>query len=475
MTAFSLDRFALEMRRGACPALSAPMITGDGLLARIALTGTVSPDQLAQVCQLALTHGNGMIDISARGNLQIRGLSQSSAAVLDRQVRAMNLPLREGLAVEVPPFAGLDPTENADPRPLAHAICEGARGITGLAPKMTVVVDGHGQLRHSALLADIRLMAVKGDRWKILLGGTEASGSIFNVLRETQAVDAVLDLLRQLSALGPKARGRDLVASGNGKAVARLYPGRDSDTTPLSAGLSRGSASIGTAPTRQMLETSPSMTAEQATTSPFSLFVLSGDLHAVGVGPAFGQAQAADLLALCQKAVHLGLRSLRPALDHSLLFLGSPPACLALQRWAGDHGFIITVDDPRGQIAACSGAPACRSAAIATHEIGLQAAAQCHDLLDGSFKLHVSGCRKGCAHPQASALSLCGTNVGISVIAQGKAADEPFASGNFADTPAMLRRLADLVRSEKRPSENSAQCLARIGSARLAAAATGRP
>jgi precorrin-3B synthase len=110
MTALSLDRSDLDMRRGACPALSAPMMTGDGLLARISLVDAISPGDLAEICRFALKHGNGMVDISARGNLQVRGLTETSALMLDTEVRAMNLPLRDGLAVEVPPLAGLDPS-----------------------------------------------------------------------------------------------------------------------------------------------------------------------------------------------------------------------------------------------------------------------------------------------------------------------------------------------------------------------------
>jgi len=444
------------------------MMTGDGLLARISLIEAISPEQLADICRLALTYGNGMIDISARGNLQVRGLSKISAPRLDAEVRAMKLPLRDGLAVEVPPLTGMDDSEIADPRPLAEAIREASRGITGLAPKMAVVVDGGGILRLSDLLADIRLVAVGKHDWKLLLGGTEQSARVFNVLRETLVVDTVIDLLKRLASLGDKARGRDLV---RGLAVNEAVP----HTSSSSSGLSRASAGIATVDPSQMLGTSPSMTTGNAAASPFELFVLSDGLHAVGIGPAFGQAEAEDLIILCDEAARLGIKTLKPALDHSLLFFGTEIACRTLRDFAHANGFVTSTTDPRGHIAACSGSPACHSARIATHEIAAKASAECADLLDGSFKLHVTGCPKGCAHPQPAALALCGTADRVSLIAEGKAADQPFAFSSFADTNATLRRLADLVRSERRPGENSAACLARIGSDRLAAAATGRP
>ncbi|UIY29486.1 hypothetical protein LZK73_00130 [Neorhizobium galegae] len=84
----------------------------------------------------------------------------------------------------------------------------------------------------------------------------------------------------------------------------------------------------------------------------------------------------------------------------------------------------------------------------------------------------MTGCPKGCAHPQPSALALCGTAAGLLLITRGKAADEPFASVAFADTNNSLRRIADLVRDERRAGENSAACIARLGPHRLAAAVT---
>jgi precorrin-3B synthase len=408
------------------------MMTGDGLLARVPLTAAIAPEQLADLCRLAMRHGNGMIDISARGNLQIRGLSESSAPQLEEEVRALDLPLRDGLAVEVPSLAGEDATEIADPRPLADAISHGARDIKGLAPKTSVIVDGAGRLRLSGLIADIRLVAVEAGgeiHWTILLGGTEGSGRVFNVLTEKKAVQATVSLLGKLATLGSDARGRD-----------------------LASGLTVNDCA-------------------SATVSPFTLHALSNGTFATGIGPAFGQTHAGNLIALCNEATRLEISSVKPALDHSLLFFGSQTACRALTAFGDGNGFVTSDADPRGHIAACTGRPACRSGTIATHEIATRAASECADLLDGSFKLHVSGCAKGCAHPQATALTLCGMPDDVSLVASAKASGQPFASIAFADTNATLRRLAALVRSERRSGENSAACLARIGPDRLRQAA----
>ncbi|MCJ8518772.1 precorrin-3B synthase [Pseudorhizobium tarimense] len=405
------------------------MQTGDGLLARVALTDAISPRQLSGMCRLASQHGNGIIDISARGNIQVRGLTETSAPLLDQDVRAMNLPLRSGLAVEVPPFAGLDPTEAADPRELATAIAEGAKDIQGLAPKMSVIVDGSGRFKLSNLLADIRLVAMppaEGDGWMILLGGTEATAGLYGKVGTTaDATAQVLDLLRRLAALGPSVRGRDLVEAG----MERRH-------SPASA-------------------------------SPLGLHPLSTEQYALGLSPAFGQLTARELAALCVAAANAGIPTVKPALDHSLIFFGGLQACQSLQHYAASEGFITVANDPRGAIAACPGSPACASATLATHDLAAHAVDEFGALLDGSFKLHITGCPKGCAFPQTSPLTLCGTAASISFIA-GRASDAPFVAVKQVDVLTSLRRTAALLRSERREGESSAACLARLKPEQLA-------
>jgi len=65
--------------RGACPRLAAPMETGDGLLARIAPSGPMTIDAFAGLCAAAEIHGNGLMEVTARGSVQVRGLSPVSA------------------------------------------------------------------------------------------------------------------------------------------------------------------------------------------------------------------------------------------------------------------------------------------------------------------------------------------------------------------------------------------------------------
>ena len=64
--------------RGWCPGALRPMRTGDGLLVRLRITGGILAAALArEIAACARSYGNGAIDLSNRGNLQLRGVTES--------------------------------------------------------------------------------------------------------------------------------------------------------------------------------------------------------------------------------------------------------------------------------------------------------------------------------------------------------------------------------------------------------------
>lgn len=167
------------LRRGACPALSLPMQTGDGLLVRLSpLSGGVTPAALVGLCGSARRHGNGIMEVTQRGSIQIRGLTPASARQLAGEVNALGIAVRSGVPVETGPLAGIDPDEVADPRPLTEAIRAAleSAGLPGrLGPKVTVIVDGGGRVAMDALLADVKLTAVQANGeplWRIWSAAT---------------------------------------------------------------------------------------------------------------------------------------------------------------------------------------------------------------------------------------------------------------------------------------------------------------
>ena len=78
--------------QGWCPGALRPMMSGDGLVVRLrAAAGRLSPRQAAGIAAASRTHGNGLIDLSARGNLQLRGVTAASHGPLITDLRALDL------------------------------------------------------------------------------------------------------------------------------------------------------------------------------------------------------------------------------------------------------------------------------------------------------------------------------------------------------------------------------------------------
>src|SRR5882672_4935035 len=119
------------MRRGACPGLSAPMATGDGLLARLTPAGsTISLTAFAGLCAAARTHGNGIIEITSRGSIQIRGLNAASAPLFAADVASLGIDGSDGIPVVADPLSGLSDSEAFD----AHSLAADMRKALAAAP-----------------------------------------------------------------------------------------------------------------------------------------------------------------------------------------------------------------------------------------------------------------------------------------------------------------------------------------------------
>ncbi len=150
------------MRRGACPGLSTPMPTGDGLLVRLLPTAPIALDAFAAFCAAARRHGNGTIEITARGSFQVRGLTVDSAPTFAAEIAPLGIAASDGVpvltnALDDDPDALIDAAALA--AELRRAIADA--GLV-LAPKVSVVVDGGGKLHLDDVPADVRLRAIDG-------------------------------------------------------------------------------------------------------------------------------------------------------------------------------------------------------------------------------------------------------------------------------------------------------------------------
>ena len=389
--------------RGMCPGLADPMLTGDGLLARLAVARAISLDAFAALCAATKTHGNGIMEITSRGSLQVRGLTPRSAPAFAEAVAALGIADAAAERVLANPLAGLDPHEIFDATVIVAQLRD--RLVeTGLAaklgPKVSVVVDGGGALHLDAIPCDIRL------RTDVINGATRfrvtvASHSTNEMIAPECAVETVLEPLRAIAALGPTARARDLPRP--------------------SASPSAGKAK-----------------SVRAAAQPIGMHCLRDGTLAVGIGLPFGHSDADTLQTLIDEARAVGAASARPAPGRVLLLIGIAPAQAAgFAAKAEQLGFISNPDEPRRRVIACAGAPACIAAEIPTRALAPAIAAA--GWPDGRT-IHVSGCPKGCAHPSAADLTIVGVGGQCGIVPNGRAQDAPIEFVTVDELPAYLAR-----------------------------------
>lgn len=146
------------------------MEAADGMLMRVRLPGgAITPAGIQAVADVAERFGSATVELTARANLQIRGLRPAdvpaAAAYLVRHGLADADPERDARRDVVgPPLAGHDPTELAD---VGASVADVARllaaapGLEGLPPKFCVALDGGGAAPVRGVPADVALGAIR--------------------------------------------------------------------------------------------------------------------------------------------------------------------------------------------------------------------------------------------------------------------------------------------------------------------------
>jgi precorrin-3B synthase len=433
-------------RRGACPGLTAPMQTGDGLLVRLASQGVpIGLEAAIVLCAAARRHGNGIIEVTARGNIQIRGLTAASAPAFADAVAALGIDAGDGVSILTDPLAGLAPEPANDARALAGALRQrlvATSFASMLGPKISVVIDGGSALHLDSVRADIRLRAASAG-WHVGLGGDATHATPIGAVTPVDAVDAVARLLAIIAQHGAQARAHDLIQR-------------------------HGSDAFRTAVADVLIEAASPR--PRPLSDPIGTHSLRDGFVALGIALAFGHTDADALESLIKAARRAAATGLRTAPGRALLVVGlADDAARDLAAHAQSLGFITRRDDARRHVVACAGAPICASAEIPARTLAPLISRTAARLLDGTLTIHVSGCRKGCAHPGACGLAVVGDRNACGIVVDGGAGDRPLATIATADVPAAFARIAGAVAGMAPPSETSADALARLGATRLAA------
>lgn len=149
--------------KGWCPSLEKPMETGDGLLVRIPIRfGQVNSDMLRKFAVLSMKYGNGHLDLSARGNLQFRGVSQQAYEPLRKELAQLGIKKDFSFQIIASP---LDENSQQMVEKLYAALCDAGAEFP---EKFLIVIDAGGVFPLAALPCDLYIPLQQFDLERII-------------------------------------------------------------------------------------------------------------------------------------------------------------------------------------------------------------------------------------------------------------------------------------------------------------------
>lgn len=368
--------------KGWCPGALRPMQSGDGLVVRVRpFGGRLDAAQIAGLAHLAERHGNGLIDVTSRANLQVRGVSDTSHRLLLDGLSQLALldpdaDTESRRNILVTPFWRVGDATQSLAAELEEALADSK---LELPTKFGFAIDDGTSRVLAGDSADVRIerdhaggLLVRADGAK--LGRSVARGD---------AVTTALALASWFVSSGGARGGRRRMAAH--LAVGAILP----------------------AALRGETEPAPIMAAARP------------GLYSQGamVGVAFGQMPHATLNQFAGCGHALRMTPWRMVLSEGKRVM--PNAT----------GLITEAYDPALRVIACSGAPRCREAHADTRALAAALAPR----IAADTRLHVSGCSKGCARSGASAVTLVATSGGFDLVRDGSTRDEPVLRGLNGD------------------------------------------
>lgn len=395
--------------QGWCPSALRPMPSGDGLLLRAkTLQPILSAQHAREIASIARDCGNGLVDLSQRAQLQLRGVDDARLAEAQRRLAALGLVAEDAgtesvLNFLVSPFAN----ERACAL-LARLADELARDVTlhGLPGKFGFLIDDGGALGLADSAMDIRLETHDAQIAVVADGAREQA-----FLAEPQhAVGTALALARAFLAL---REGREFELRRMRNVVATL-------------GLDAVAKAAGLAPTPYRSHCRSTHAVEI-----FGVHRLPADTAAAyaGVGAPSGRLHADELDFLARLAETHGLCELRLTPWRAVLLPCPTEAAARAIVETARRGLIVAPDDPRLSVIACPGAPECPQALAPTRAHVERLAPLAARLASEGARLHISGCAKGCALPSKAKVTLVATPQGFDLVDDGSASDAPTLRG----------------------------------------------
>lgn len=371
--------------KGWCPDAWRPMMAGDGLLLRVRpWLGRLTALQVLGLCEVAIAHGNALVDMTSRANLQLRGIGESDwRAVIDRLVTLDLVDPDPALEARRGVLVAPDWQEGDDTARIGAALMARLGDLPDLPAKMGFVIDAGDAPVLGEASADFRIERGESGGLILRADGRETGAAL---VLGTEA-DALIALAHWFAETGGVSAGR----------MARHDAALPDWATGTELPAPAGAIPV---PGRHLLGTA--------------------------YGLPFGRIEA-RLLAhamTCSAAEAIRITPWRIALFENAHYKDI---------WAGPiAGLLHDPADPALRLDACPGQPACPQATVATRDLALRLAPHI------AGRLHVSGCAKGCARARPADVTLTGQSGRFDLGRQARAGDPPEHSGL---TPAQILAL----------------------------------
>lgn len=391
------DRLPTSVRPSACPGLLRIVPALDGGICRIKLPGGVLRSTQARAIAEAARHcASGVLELTNRSNLQIRGVLPGQESALIDALLGAELGPRVASADDVrnlllSPAAGLDPQARLDVRPLAGQLLDllqDTPALHALSPKFALQLDGGEALAMREHPHDLWLVAENEQHLLLGLAGCPGDAPVGRV-EASQALELVRQLLLLFLELATpeQSRMRQLLTQiPANELLQRLQARLDSALQPAPA-------------TWQ-----PAATVERA---PAGIYPQAqSGLCMVAAGAQLGRLHAEQLTTLAELSERHGDGELRLTPWQGLL-LGNVAEARARELLAelDQLGLLTQADEPLLGLVACTGSAACaRGLADSKHH-----ALHLAELLRESGarpQVHLSACPRSCASARVQPYTL---------------------------------------------------------------------
>ncbi|MFJ2188376.1 cobalamin biosynthesis protein CobG [Kitasatospora sp. NPDC087861] len=445
-------------RADACPGALRLHAADDGALARVRLPGgLLTVRQILALADAAEALGDGELETTSRGNVQLRGLASHCGAELAERLRAVGLlpsDTHERVRnIVASPLAGLDAYGFADVqtwvRELDARLCasDWAAGLSGKF--LFALDDGRGDV--AALDADVTLIAGSDGAALLRLGRAAYGRPVPAGQAVTAALDAARAFLDALRAGGRKAwhlrEAPDLlpagsvplpafagaapavgVVTGGARAAGFLAAGAGADGSATDGLAMGGSATDGSATDGAATDGSAtdglamggSATDGSATDGAATDGSAMGGatMGGLSVGMRFGRATAAqwrELAGACAGEVRL-------TPWRGAVLPGAPADRLPALAAAG---FRTAPGSPWERATACTGLPGCAKSLADVRSdaaLALDTAASTGGRPAVGLPVHWSGCERRCGHPAGRWVDVLAVGQGYRVTVNGPVA-----------------------------------------------------